>query len=345
MTNLERELAPYGFNFPRKLIAKTPASPRDQAQILIYSRADDGVCFDKFTNLTKYLPARCVLVFNQTKVIPARLELKKETGGKVKVLYIATENGLLKIMADRKIKVGGRLSLSPKIFFDVAGQKEKYYFLKPSFGAAKILSVLNKHGEAPLPPYIKNSLLTRKEKIERYQTVFAKTTGSIAAPTASLHFTRRLLNKIRKAGIGVKFVTLHVSLGTFAPLTDSQLRSGKLHEEYFEIEKTTADFLNKAKKENRPIIAVGTTVARTLESAAGPDGRITKHNGTTDIFIREGYQFKITDGIITNFHVPRSSLLMLASAFVPRPRLLDLYDRAIKKKFKLFSFGDGMLIT
>ena len=205
-------------------------------------------------------------------------------------------------------------------------------------------ALFEKYGNAPIPPYIKHTPLSSAELKKQYQTVFAKNSGSIAAPTASLDFTKRLLEKLRKTGISTQFVTLHVGLGTFAPLTEENITQGKLHKERYAIDSKTAAFLNRAKKEGRPIIAVGTTAVRALETASDKKGKLAKLSGETDIFIREGYRFRFTDGIITNFHVPRSSLLMLVSAFVGRERLFELYRKAMKKKFSFFSFGDGMLL-
>ncbi len=343
-SNLEKVLALYDYKFPKKLIAEEPASPRDSANLLVYSKKDSKVFYDTFINLPKYLPEKAILVFNETKVVPARLITRKETGGVVKLLYLSREEELLKTMADRKITVGLKLYLAPRLFFIVEKQEGKFYFLKPSFGVGEIYKILDKYGEAPLPPYIKHSSLSKKEIKEKYQAVFAKVKGSVAAPTASLHFTERLMKKIKFAGSDIKFITLHVNLGTFAPLTENNLKEGGLHKEYYKISEETAKFLNKARIEGRPIIAVGTTVARTLESAADEKGVLNKLSGVTEIFIKDDYGFKFIDGIITNFHVPRSSLLMLVSAFIGRENLLELYSKAIRKKFRLFSFGDGMMI-
>lgn len=377
--SLEDILSLYDYKFPKKLIAEEPASPRDVANLLVYSRKENKVFYDTFMNLPKYLPPhqkdlfikmgisgvksrrvlpkitgadswcgglskKAVLVFNETKVIPARLTAHKKTGGRVKLLYLSREGGFLKVMADRKIAIGSKLYLTPRLFFIIEKQEEKYYFLKFSFPIEDVYKILDKYGEAPLPPYIKQSSLSKKEIKEKYQTVFAKVKGSVAAPTASLHFTGRLMKKIKSSGFDIKFITLHVNLGTFAPLTENNLKEGKLHKEYYEIDKGTAKFLNKAKAEGRPIIAVGTTVARTLESATDEKGILSKLSGTTEIFIKDDYKFKFIDGIVTNFHVPRSSLLMLVSAFTGREKLLELYRKAIRKKFRLFSFGDGMMI-
>lgn len=341
---LERLLAKYDYSFPEELIAQEPASPRDSARLMVYDRKSDKVSLGKFSDLAEYLPKNAVLVFNRTKVLPARLIVKKPTGGRVKIIYLEKEGDLIKVMADRKLDIGSTLRLTARISFSVIRQDEKFYFLKPTFQPAKLFPVLEKYGITPIPPYIKHSPLTEKDLREKYQTVFARERGSVAAPTASLHFTKRLLQKLKKAGIESIFVTLHVNLGTFAPLTEEHLKSSRLHSEYFEISKADADFLNKAKKFGRPVIAVGTTSVRALESAADSEGKISATSGQTDIFIREGYRFRFVSGLITNFHVPKSSLLMLVSAFMGRKELFRLYNLAIRSRFKLFSFGDGMLI-
>lgn len=333
------------YSFPDSLIAKSPASPRDSAKLLVFMRATGELFFDTFRNLPKYLPQNAVLVFNETKVIPARLTLQKQTGGKVRVLYLATEGETIKVMADRRLALGSKIYLpKSEIYFSVEKHDEKYHFLRPSIPMTNIGEVFERFGETPIPPYIKHSPLSEQALRTKYQSIFAKHKGSVAAPTASLHFTKRLFSKLKRHGVDTAFVTLHVNLGTFAPLTEEQLKKNRLHEEYFEIAAKAAQKLNTAKKAGRPIIAVGTTVVRTLESAAGPHGQLTKLTGTTDFFIREPYRFKFVDALITNFHVPKSSLLMLVSALTGEAKLLELYQRAITKKFRFFSFGDGMLI-
>lgn len=371
----------YHYAFPKSLIAQSPACPRDCSRLLVYRRCDGALFYDTFINLPKYLPKNAVLVFNKTKVIPARLVVKKETGGRVQILYLEAKNRLLKVMADRKLTVGARLSLTQPsltrgINFTVVAQEEKYYYLHPNFPLKNLRKILEKYGKTPIPPYIKNSPLSERELREKYQTVFAREPaaggratvpsssgrgaarhilGSVAAPTASLHFTRRLFKKLRLSGVKIYFITLHVNLGTFAPVTEKNLKTRRLHEEFYEIDKKTAAALNKAKRDGHPIIAVGTTVVRALESASARNygknnlcgkncARLKKLADSTDLFISPGYKFRFTNNLITNFHVPRSSLLMLVSTFVPRKKLLALYKKAIAKNFRLFSFGDGMLI-
>lgn len=338
--DIAKILAQYDFQFPKSAVALEPASPRDSAKLLVYNRRTDEVCFDTFRHLAKYLPPRSLVVFNDTKVIPARLMLKKPTGGRVEVFYIGQEGGAIKVMADRRLDVGARLTLQKNIFFTVARQEEKFYFLTPSVPMQNVVAVFEKYGETPLPPYLRKTPLRGKTLQEKYQTIFARLKGSVAAPTASLHFTPRLLADLKKAGHDIVFITLHVNLGTFAPLTPAHLQSGQLHEEYFEISAKTAAAISVAKQEGRPVIAVGTTVARALETSAS--GQLS---GMTSIFIREGYAWKVVDGLVTNFHVPQSSLLMLVASLVGRTKILALYQRALKKGFTFFSFGDGMVVV
>ena len=345
MAILEKLLKTYDYSLSPDRIAQEPASPRDSAKLLAYDRKTGSVAHDTFLNLAEHLPKNAVLVFNKTRVVPARFSVTKETGGKAIITYVETCAPHLRVMADRKLIIGSRLMLSRTLWFTVAHQEEKYYFLTPSFPLTELFSVLERYGTMPIPPYIKHSPLSRAQLKEKYQTVFARTNGSVAAPTASLHFTRRLLARLKKQGITIAYVTLHVGLGTFAPLTEENIASGTLHHEWYDIDSKTASLLNKAKSEGHPVIAVGTTVVRTLESASDKNGRITHPSGSTNLFIRSGYRFKCINGLITNFHVPRSSLLMLVSAFAGRKKNLALYQEAIGKKYRFFSFGDGMLIT
>ncbi|MBI5530375.1 MAG: tRNA preQ1(34) S-adenosylmethionine ribosyltransferase-isomerase QueA [Candidatus Doudnabacteria bacterium] len=343
--NLHSILKAYDYRLPEELIAQKPARPRDSARLLVYNKKLKTAKFDTFKHLGKYLPKNAVLVFNQTKVVPARLKLKKETGGVVEILYIKNDNGIIHALCNKHLAPDSKLQVAgaKQLHFTVLKKVNQFYYLKPSFPSAQIKSILEKYGQTPLPPYIKHSPLSEKQKREQYQTVFAKNGLSVAAPTASLHFSKSLIASLKKQGIEVEYLTLNVNLGTFAPLREENLKTGKLHSETFEIEKPTADRLNLAKKQGRPIIAVGTTVIRTLESAAH-NNKLTKLSGDTRLFIQPGYKFKFISGTVTNFHVPKSSLLMLISALVGKSVLLNLYKKAISKKFRFFSFGDGMII-
>lgn len=338
-------LKKYDYSYPKNLIANKPATPRDSARLLIYNRREKTVNYNYFKNLSIYLPQKTVLVFNKTKVIPARLEALKETGGRVKLLYLGQSEGKIRFLANRKLINGSKIFLkNKKYWLSVDSSKNGEYFLIPAFKIKLFTKILEKLGEAPLPPYIKNSSLSKAELKKRYQTIFAEKSGSVAAPTASLHFTKRLLNDLQKNGVKTKFLTLHVGQGTFAPLSSANLKSAKLHQEFFEIDMKTVESLNNFKKDGWKIIPVGTTSLRALETSANKNRKLKKLSGFTDIFIKEEYKFKFVDGLITNFHVPKSSLIMLVSALIGRREVIRIYKLAIKRKFRLFSFGDGMLI-
>lgn len=349
--NLENILKDYEYDFPEDLIAKSPVSPRDAARLMVYKRHNHSVSDSFFSNLPDFLPDGSVLVFNETKVLPARIILNRETGGIVKLLFVGTDKDCIKMMSDRKLTVGSKLFLGQNIF-TVKRQEEKYFFILPPddfinegiVSSEKIFNFLESFGDMPIPPYIKNSPLDRSELIREYQTVFAKDSGSVAAPTASLHFTDDLLDRLKDRGFSLCFITLHVGIGTFAPLTEENIKNNRLHKEWFSINPDTANILNEAKSSGKNIIAVGTTALRALESASSPAGVLEKLEGETNLFISEGYKFKFINGLITNFHVPKSSLMMLVAALIGREKLLELYQRAVSLKYRFFSFGDGMLI-
>lgn len=334
----------YDFSFPENLIAQKPVSPRDSARLMVYDRKEKRVALDTFTHLGRYLPPRSVLVINETKVVPARLAVHKATGGRVKLLFLRDENGFWEVLSDRKLKIGEVLSIDSTKKLVVKKQAEAIFYLQPSFPISQTFRLLETFGETPIPPYIKHSPLSEKKLRGEYQAVFAKKKGSVAAPTASLHFTKKLIQSLEKQGHSVVRLVLHVGLGTFSPVTEEQMKTKKLHHEFYEITPRVAEFLEHAKKEGRAIIPVGTTALRALESAAKGGGKFGRLSGETDLFIQEGYKFKFTSGLITNFHVPRSSLLMLVSALASQREIMNLYRLAVEEKFRLFSFGDGMLI-
>lgn len=387
MESFEDTLRLYDYALPHERIATKPASPRDSAKLVVFDRATGRTTWTTFRKIADHLPPRSLLVLNETKVIPARLRLRRETGGTIAVLYLGTEKGMMYVLSPKKLKVGERLRLRGKdvcvvertskadipshvvpiprtagavhlgnknsaapvpgcgtIGEGIAPSSMNIWLLRPLFPIRRLDHLLRRHGETPIPPYIKHSPLSERTLRSSYQTIFAKTPGSIAAPTASLHFTKRLMRELKKRGIDVVKVTLHVHLGTFAPLSAEQWKRGKLHAEAYAIDPTTARLIERAKREGRSIVAVGTTVARTLESAAGAPGRLRHVQGTTDLFIRDGHRFRIVDSLITNFHVPKSSLLILVCAFDGRQRIFDIYRQAIDRKLRFFSFGDAMLI-
>ncbi|TSC83258.1 MAG: S-adenosylmethionine:tRNA ribosyltransferase-isomerase [Parcubacteria group bacterium Gr01-1014_19] len=343
MGNSQIKKFEYFYDLPEELIAKRPASPRDAARLFVYDTAKDLVIFDHFFNLDKYLPTNSLLVLNDTKVIPARVVLTKETGGKIEVLFLVNEwrgKEAIPALVNKKVSVGAKLFLGSSRSFNVVRQEENVFYLQPNFPAREVLAILKKKGATPIPKYIKNSGLSERQLREKYQSVFSKKPASVAAPTASLHFTPRLLNKLEKEGIKKTFVTLDVGLGTFAPISQKNLSTGKLHTEFFSIPRATASLIRKYKGKHQSIVAVGTTVARALESDAS--------KASTQIFIRPPYDFKVVDVLITNFHLSGTSLMMLMQAFLSNKKskksLLDLYHLAIKEKFRFYSFGDAMLL-
>ncbi|MEK7608512.1 MAG: tRNA preQ1(34) S-adenosylmethionine ribosyltransferase-isomerase QueA [Patescibacteria group bacterium] len=338
----KKSLKTYDYSLKKELIAQDPARPRDSARLLIARRSGGEAVYSTFKNICEYLPANALVVMNETKVVPARFLVRKKTGGAIKLLYLSHSAKEIRALSPKRLKDGTILLCGKSGHLLVKKEIGGEYVLRPSFPAKNIFRYLDNLGETPLPPYLSHSSLTEKGKRMYYQAVFAKKKGSAAAPTASLHFTGRLLRKIRAKGNKIVRLTLHVGLGTFGPLNLENLEKNRLHEEYYEIPENTVREISKAKKEKRPIIAVGTTVVRALESAWGKKG--IKFKGKTKLFIKEGYQLRVVDGLITNFHVPMSSLLMLVSAFCGRRRLLGLYRKAIRRKFRFFSFGDGMML-
>jgi S-adenosylmethionine:tRNA ribosyltransferase-isomerase len=343
MESFDDLLAHYDYAYPESAVALEPSVPRDAARLLIM-HADGTESDDAFRNLAKHLPPRSVLVLNETKVIPARVEATKPTGGKVRLLFVRDAGcGEFFALADRPIDPGMRLAVTAKVGIMVVRRVGAEWLLH-AVGVRNPMEIFRRHGLTPIPPYLKKTQLGEKALREKYQAVFAKREGSVAAPTASLHFTPRLLAALKRAGHDIVKVTLHVNLGTFAPLTPEHVSEGRLHQETFEIPAATAARIARARAQGRPIIAVGTTACRALESAADAEGNLTKRRGDTRLFVRPGYRFKIVDGLITNFHVPKSSLLMLVAAMVGRERLIDGYRRAIARGYRIFSFGDGMLI-
>jgi len=337
MTEFEALLSRYDYSLSPEMVALEPASPRDSSKVLIYDRKTFEVKIDVFRNIAKYLPKNALLVFNDTKVIPARIPAYLATGRKVGLLCTKFEGPEISALCERFLPAGEILSFTKDISGKVIGKTGSEYAIRLN-GVESIRSLLLRLGTTPLPPYLKHSPLSEQERRKKYQTTFAKHEGSIAAPTASLHFTPRVFTSLVKAGIETAHVTLHVNLGTFMPLTEEAMQKKELHEEHFEIPQVTLRKIRQARKSERPIIAVGTTALRAIESA------FAGNRNSTRLFIQEGYDFKAITGLITNFHVPRSSLMMLVAALIDREKLLELYTFAAKNNFRFFSFGDAMLI-
>lgn len=334
----------FNYNLPPELIAQTPVEPRDCSRLLVYNRATDRVEHRIFRDITQYLKAGDVLVINNTKVLPARLYALTEHGGHVEVLLLKRldiDRWEVLVKPGKKCRIGTRLTISPKLSLTVEGMTDSGERIVKFDCDGVFEEVLDEVGSMPLPPYIHEKL---KDK-NRYQTVYAKTDGSAAAPTAGLHFTPELLQKIKDMGVEVVEVLLHVGLGTFRPVKEDVITDHKMHSEYFCVTERAADALNRAKAEGRRIIAVGTTSVRTLESAAGDDGVVRAMSGNTQIFIYPPYKFKCVDALITNFHLPESTLIMLVAALTGREKILEIYNEAVKERYRFFSFGDAMMIV
>lgn len=334
------------FDLPEELIAQVPLEVRDESRLMVLKKESGDIENKSFRDVLNYLKKGDCLVLNDTRVIPARLFGVKDTGANVEFL-------LLKRIDKNKwqtlVKPGKRAKIGSKFFFgdnkELQGEiidlaEEGTRIIEFSYEGI-FEEVLDKLGNMPLPPYITEKLNDR----ERYQTVFSKHRGSAAAPTAGLHFTEDLLDKIKNKGINIAYITLHVGLGTFRPVKADNILEHKMHSEFYMVSKETADIINTTKAEGGRIISVGTTATRTLETVADDDGFIKAGNGWTDIFIYPGYKYKIVDCLLTNFHLPESTLIMLVSALAGKKNVLNAYNEAVKEKYRFFSFGDAMLIV
>ena len=331
------------YDLPEELIAQTPAEPRDSSRLLVYNRQTEEVEHKIFRDITGYLRAGDVLVVNNTKVLPARLFATTQNGGAVEVLLLKRldiDKWEVLVKPGRKCTVGKKLKISDELSLTVeditsTGERIVKFIYDGIFE-----EILERLGTMPLPPYIKTQL---KDK-NRYQTVYAKHEGSAAAPTAGLHFTPELLEKICGMGVEIAEVLLHVGLGTFRPVKEDIITDHKMHSEHYEISAEAANIINAAKREGRRVIAVGTTSVRTLESAADSNGYIKACKADTQIFIYPPYKFKCVDALVTNFHLPESTLIMLVAALTGREEVLSLYEQAVQERYRFFSFGDAMMI-
>lgn len=345
------DLDRYDYALPPELIRKEGVEPRDSARLFVYDTRTDTVRFDVFRNLANYLPENSLLVLNNTRVLPARLWLTKETGGKIEVFVLANQiddEERIPVLVDRKIAVGQKLLFPDQDTLEVIGQEEQLFFVRvKSLSGRSIYDLLERFGQTPLPHYLEGAEIPESVLRKRYQTIFADTGSSVAAPTASLHFTDTVLNSLKKRRIREARLTLDVGRGTFAPLTEECFIHRHLHAEYTDIPEAAATKIRSAINAGEPIIAVGTTVARTLESRMIGEDLLTGP-GKTDIFIFPPYRFRLVDHLITNFHLPKTSLLLLVDAFLGHKRssrsVMDLYQIAIENRFSFYSFGDSMLI-
>lgn len=333
------------YDLPQELIAQDPLEDRSSSRLMVLGKTSGEITHRRFSDITEYLKPGDCLVINNTKVIPARLYgVKEGTEAKIEILLLKRkENDIWETL----VKPGKKAKIGTKIIFGeglLTGEvvdivEEGNRLIQFSYEGI-FEEILDQLGQMPLPPYITHQL---KDK-NRYQTVYAKYDGSAAAPTAGLHFTPELLEQIRQMGVAIAEVTLHVGLGTFRPVKETDVLKHHMHSEFFQITKEAADLINQTKENGGRIISVGTTSTRTLESAADEHGHLTEKSGWTDIFIYPGYQFKVIDGLITNFHLPESTLVMLVSALAGREHVLAAYEEAVREKYRFFSFGDAMFI-
>ncbi len=336
----------FDYYLPEELIAQTPLEKRDESRLLVLDKQNGNIYHKKFYNIIDYLNPGDTLVLNDTKVIPARIiGIKEETNAVIELLLLKnTDSNYWESLAKpaKRVKIGTIIS-----FGDGLLKAKCIKVLEDGIRIFELIydgilyEILDKLGTMPLPPYIHEKL----DDQSRYQTVYAKNIGSAAAPTAGLHFTNDLLEKIKAKGVNIAYVTLHVGLGTFRPVNVSDVTKHKMHSEYYELNKENADLINETKNKGGKIVVVGTTTVRVLETVMSKYGELKPCSGFTDIFIYPGYKYKIVDNLITNFHLPKSTLIMLVSALAGKDKIMEAYNKAVQEKYRFFSFGDAMFIT
>ncbi|HKL93757.1 MAG TPA: tRNA preQ1(34) S-adenosylmethionine ribosyltransferase-isomerase QueA [Clostridia bacterium] len=330
----------FNYYLPQELIAQQPANPRDSSRLLVYNRASDKLTHNIFHNIGDYLKSGDLLVINNTRVIPARMfgkKADKDTVFEILLLKRIDYTNWEAIMRPaRRARIGSKIIVSDELTAEIMSISDNGVRVIHFEFEGVFEDILSRVGNIPLPPYITEKL----EDKERYQTVYSKVEGSSAAPTAGLHFTKELLKELEEKGVEFATVLLNIGLGTFRPVKCENILEHKMHTEEFEIDEENAEKINRAKAEGRRIIAVGTTSVRTLESAADENGHIQAMKGDTSIFIYPGYKFKAVDALITNFHLPESTLIMLVSAYLGREKTLEIYNTAVEEKYRFFSFGD-----
>ncbi|WP_133620640.1 tRNA preQ1(34) S-adenosylmethionine ribosyltransferase-isomerase QueA [Hydromonas duriensis] len=342
-------LAHFNYDLPEQLIAQMPAAERSASRLLVVHGEND-VVDERFTDIVKHLKAGDVLVMNNTKVIKARLFGHKASGGKVEVMFdrvTGTHRGIAQIRASKTPAIGSTLRINDAFHLTVLAKNDRFYELESD---APILEMLEQHGHLPLPPYIDHA--ADDFDANRYQTVFAEHAGAVAAPTAGLHFDEHILKALTDKGVQLAYVTLHVGAGTFLPVSSENLDAHVMHQEWFEIPAHTADVINAARLKGGRVVAVGTTSLRALESAAAlqnpeyaRDWQLQPHSADTKLFIRPPYRFRLVDVLVTNFHLPQSTLLMLVSAFSGVETMRGAYNHAISQGYRFFSYGDAMILT
>lgn len=334
----------FDFYLPEELIAQTPLEKRDSSRLLVLDKKTGDIEHKSFSNIIDYLNEGDILVLNDTKVMPARIfGTKEDTGAVIELLMLKEkEKDVWEVLSKpaKRIKVGTIVKFSNRLKAECIELGDEGIRVFKFIYDGIFYEILDELGEMPLPPYIHEKL---KDK-DRYQTVYAKNIGSAAAPTAGLHFTKELMDKIKEKGIKIEYITLHVGLGTFRPVSVEDVTTHKMHSEFYQMDKKTADVLNEAKKNNNRIISVGTTSTRTLETIMSLYGEFKECSGWTDIFIYPGYEFKAITSLITNFHLPKSTLIMLVSALAGKENIMKAYEEAVKEEYRFFSFGDSMFI-
>ena len=333
------------YDLPEELIAQTPIAQRDTSRLMTLDKTSGTVEHHHFYELVEYLKPGDCLIMNNSRVLPARLLGQRLPGGGACEVLLLIDRGdktwECLVRPGRKMRTGAKLSFgNGELTAEVVGEMENGNRLVRFDYEGIFLEVLERLGKMPLPPYIKEELQDR----ERYQTVYSKVVGSAAAPTAGLHFTPELLKKIEEKGVGIGYVTLHVGLGTFRPVKEETIEGHEMHNEFCTIPQETADLINRTKANGGRCVCVGTTSCRTLESWAGEDGHMEAKAGWTNIFIYHGYRFKVMDALVTNFHLPESTLIMLISAFAGREQVLGAYEEAVRERYRFFSFGDAMFL-
>ena len=329
----------FRINIPSESIAQTPLKDRSSSRLMHLEH--DSINDLTFSDLPQMLRKNDLLILNNTKVLPARLLGKKESGGKVEIFFerlLTDLSFLAQLKFSGKIHLGTEIVINEEVFLKIEARENQFFTISTE---TSVMKMLNSNGLTPLPPYSKR--IPNKDDRRRYQTVFAKREGAVAAPTAGLHFTPDVLNEIRNKGVEIGELTLHVGAGTFAPLRAEQIKSRKLHQEYFEIDQTLCDQIKIARSNGGRVIAVGTTVVRALESLMQENG-IEPMSGLTDIFIVPGFDFQLVDAMVTNFHLPESSLIMLVSAFAGKERILKSYQHAVDNGYRFYSYGDSMFL-
>lgn len=342
-------LEEFNYELPEKLIAQVPAQKRDLSRMLVLDRLTKTLEHRLFCNITDYLTENDLLVLNNTKVIPARLYAKKETGAVIEIFLVREvekDIWISLIKPSKRVKEGMILKVADELSIEVLEKDDDKWKIHLLYNG-NIFEILDKVGNIPLPPYIERKMTNEEYKnldFDRYQTVFAEKAGAVAAPTAGLHFTKEILKKLEEKGTKHCFVTLNVGLGTFKPVKCENILEHKMDSESFEITKETANIINKAKKEGKNIVAVGTTSVRTLETVMNKYGEIIPIKDSSELFIYPGYKFKIVDKLITNFHLPKSTLLMLVSALATKEFIFEAYKEAINEEYRFYSYGDCMFI-